>query len=158
MGAARWIPTADSGPQLDGDRHRFDYLADCHGYLRVRMSQSPPSRRPINDEPRIRKQWSGDRRNYDTHGQTTNERGYGKDWQALVEDVRARHPLCIDCENRGRTKPMDECHHVVPIKDAPERRLDLTNVAPLCRACHEHWEACGPPEWWEWWAVTYGAG
>jgi 5-methylcytosine-specific restriction endonuclease McrA len=27
--------------------------------------------------------------------------------------------------------------HIVPVADAPERLLDLTNLQPLCRDCHD---------------------
>ena len=112
------------------------------------MSQSPPARRALADDRPAKRQWSGDRRNYDTHGKTTTERGYGADWQAFVVEVIAEDPLCVDCEHVGRTRPVDECHHVIPIKYAPELRLERSNVAGLCRECHERWEKEGPPDWW----------
>lgn len=30
----------------------------------------------------------------------------------------------------------NEVHHVAKIADAPERRLDSTNLMGLCKACH----------------------
>lgn len=108
------------------------------------MPNSPPSRRLYGDKP-------GE--HYGPRGGplSSSRRGYDRQWTNLRAAVVARHPLCIDCKRRDVTRPTEECHHVVPIRQAPARRLDVGNVAPLCRECHERWEADGPPEWWEVW-------
>jgi 5-methylcytosine-specific restriction endonuclease McrA len=36
----------------------------------------------------------------------------------------AQHPLCAHCEAEGRVTVATEVDHIVPIKRAPERRLD----------------------------------
>ena len=40
-------------------------------------------------------------------------------------------PYCVRC---GR--PGEEVHHVVPRAVAPERTLDPSNLATMCRSCH----------------------
>lgn len=103
------------------------------------MATKPPARRMIGDTRTDRAaQEQG----------TTTQRGLGWDWQQLMREVKARHPLCIDCERRGVTRATTDGHHVVPRQVAPERRLDPLNVAPLCRQCHERWEREGAPDWW----------
>ena len=71
------------------------------------------------------------------HKQTTRERGYGYDWQQFRKVFLAQHPLCVDCMEQGRATEAEELHHVVKIIDAPERRLDPSNVMPLCSECHD---------------------
>lgn len=39
---------------------------------------------------------------------------------------------CVQCGARGRL----EVDHIIPVRDAPERAYDLTNLQTLCVACH----------------------
>lgn len=32
--------------------------------------------------------------------------------------------------------PASEVDHIVPLRQAPERKYDLANLQPLCRSCH----------------------
>jgi 5-methylcytosine-specific restriction endonuclease McrA len=61
---------------------------------------------------------------------------YDHTWRKL----RLRHlqssPLCVDCHAIGVVKPADMVDHRVPIKVAPERRLDPTNLVSQC--WHHH--------------------
>lgn len=75
-----------------------------------------------------------------THNKTTAERGYGNDWRKLSEYKRKIDPLCERCSEQGRTTPACHVHHVVPIKVAPEKRLDITNLMSVCLECHEELE------------------
>ena len=44
--------------------------------------------------------------------------------------------MCRDCRGLGILKPAIDLHHVRPLAEAPELRLDPANVVPLCKACH----------------------
>lgn len=70
------------------------------------------------------------------HKQKTTERGYGWDWQQLSLRYRTQHPLCERCYKANRLKPADHVHHRVPINEAPELRMDITNLMSLCEECH----------------------
>jgi 5-methylcytosine-specific restriction protein A len=63
-------------------------------------------------------------------------RGYDGAWRRLRLAILRRHPLCADCEAEGRWVRATEVHHIVPIAVDPSRRLDPTNLRPLCRGCH----------------------
>lgn len=63
---------------------------------------------------------------------TARQRGYDRDWQRLREEHLARHPACAEC---GATGAVD-VDHVVPLREAPHRRLDPTNLRTLCRRHH----------------------
>jgi 5-methylcytosine-specific restriction endonuclease McrA len=68
--------------------------------------------------------------------QTTNQAGYGWDWQQLSVRFRKENPLCVECAKRGIATAAEEVHHVVPISDAPWLRLESSNLMALCVACH----------------------
>lgn len=68
---------------------------------------------------------------------SASERGYDGEWQKLQKWYRKEHPFCEECERRGYLEPMVYVDHMVPIADAPERRLDKTNLQSLCASCHQ---------------------
>ena len=61
---------------------------------------------------------------------------YDHQWRVLSERFRAEHPLCHDCWENGREEPSRDVHHIIPIRDAPHRRLDVNNLVALCKKCH----------------------
>jgi len=66
---------------------------------------------------------------------------YGRSWTAVSRRYREQQPLCESCRAEGRVRLGEERHHIVPIRIAPERRLDVDNLLNLCRPCHERLEA-----------------
>lgn len=58
-------------------------------------------------------------------------RGYDADWTALRAKHLAAHPRCVRCG-----APATDADHVTPIRVAPERRLDPTNLQSLCKEHH----------------------
>lgn len=52
-------------------------------------------------------------------------------WRELRQAVLTAHPFCVDCG--GLAEDVD---HLVPIREAPERAFDPTNVAPRCHRHH----------------------
>lgn len=74
------------------------------------------------------------------HNKTTKERGYGSDWQRFSLAYRKEFPLCQVCLMEERIEPSRHTHHIVKIVDAPELRLDRSNVLSVCEACHERVE------------------
>jgi 5-methylcytosine-specific restriction enzyme A len=69
---------------------------------------------------------------------STTERGYGWDWQRATQLYRKTHPFCADPYNVHGGWPVLAKHvdHIVPIRLAPERRLDPDNWQHLCTKCH----------------------
>jgi len=64
-------------------------------------------------------------------------RGYDATWQRFRRSYLEHHPLCLDCLDRKEVAVATELHHLVKLRDAPERRLDPSNVRPLCSTCHK---------------------
>lgn len=63
-------------------------------------------------------------------------------WKRIRDEYIKAHPLCERCEAEGRTRPVEEVHHIIPvayIRD-PERMralaYDKTNLQSLCSDCH----------------------
>lgn len=68
----------------------------------------------------------------------TTERGYGADWRKARRAAMERtNWLCVDCLEAGRTTPAVDGHHIEKVRDARHLRLEVGNVMPLCKACHD---------------------
>jgi len=76
------------------------------------------------------------RRYQDRDRGTPQERGYDETWRKLRAYVLRREPLCRFCSERGRTTPATVVDHIVPISQAPELRLEPSNLRALCESCH----------------------
>ena len=71
----------------------------------------------------------------DTKRPSARKRGYDADWAKARADYLAAYPSCRRCG--ARAVMVD---HIVPIRQAPHRRLDRTNFQSLCTACHSGWK------------------
>jgi len=66
------------------------------------------------------------------------DRFYGSSlWRNLRDAVLRDEPLCRTCRAEARTVVATVVDHVIPIMVAWPRRLDPTNLQPLCRTCHD---------------------
>ena len=59
-------------------------------------------------------------------------------WRKVRAMCLARNGLCADPYGKHGTETVTatECDHIVPIRVAPQRAYDLTNIQPLCSGCH----------------------
>ena len=58
-------------------------------------------------------------------------------WQRLRKRVLLEHPLCVECERRGRVTPATVVDHIVPHKGNLELFWDENNLQGLCKNCHD---------------------
>ena len=72
----------------------------------------------------------------DKRGQS-QDRGYDWQWRKVRRLKFLSNPLCEWCESKGIIKSAEEIHHIVSIKEAPDKRLEIDNLQSLCKACHE---------------------
>lgn len=83
------------------------------------------------EKDRTRERWRGSR----------HERGYGADWNRVRDEYKAATMgRCEECRRRGWARVCDVIDHMIPIEDAPERRLDLANLDALCHFHHNGWK------------------
>jgi 5-methylcytosine-specific restriction protein A len=64
-------------------------------------------------------------------------RGYGSRWRRARTAFLAQHPLCADCQVRGRVVPATVVDHVVPHRGSPEVFWNDANWQGLCKRCHD---------------------
>lgn len=69
--------------------------------------------------------------------ESSYRRGYDTTWERARKMHLAEHPLCVDCEAAKKIRIASVVHHIKPVDDYPELRLDPTNFRSLCRDCHE---------------------
>jgi 5-methylcytosine-specific restriction protein A len=63
-------------------------------------------------------------------------RGYNNAWRKFRAAYLGRHPLCCACQAAGRITEAREVDHIVPLKQAPDRKYDEANLQALCSPCH----------------------
>lgn len=49
---------------------------------------------------------------------------------------RRENPFCAECELQGRESLTAVTGHIIPVQDAPELRLEWSNLRPLCLDCN----------------------
>ena len=66
------------------------------------------------------------------------KRGYSYRWQKYAKSYLAQHPLCIHCEQAGRTTLASLVDHITPVLhgETDPNFWPATNHQPLCRRCH----------------------
>ena len=67
----------------------------------------------------------------DTDRPNARQRGYDREWDRVRSAHISRFPKCAVCG-----EPADDVDHIVPISEAPHRRLDPDNLQSLCRKHH----------------------
>ena len=61
-----------------------------------------------------------------------------KEWSKIRQVAIARdNALCKDCLENNTITPYNTVHHIVPIKDDWNKRLDINNLICLCESCHQ---------------------
>ena len=89
----------------------------------------------IKDKKRTEyfKQYDRDRREEkETKFYNTNE------WNRVRKVALARdYGLCQRCMNKGITRLADMVHHIEPLKENWDKRLNIDNLQSLCDSCHK---------------------
>lgn len=83
-----------------------------------------------------RKQDRERKRRYDQIRPNARERGYDREWELLRRYFLGRYSHCRMCAAKGKATPATVVDHIISIKQAPHRRLDLSNLQSLCAPCH----------------------
>jgi hypothetical protein len=113
-------------------------LGNCRRAMKVKNARAPLFRPPWAPNPAERLvAWRSEQLPRDPNRKlSARARGYDRDWDRLRAAILAEEPMCRECARRGIERAAQTLDHVVPIRDAPELRLDPTNLQPLCWPCH----------------------
>jgi 5-methylcytosine-specific restriction endonuclease McrA len=78
-------------------------------------------------------------RSYDATAKYHNTHAWHKKAEQIKKDSKYLCPLCLE---EGRAVYSDlETHHIIKLKDAPDRLLDNYNLIPLCVQHHKQADA-----------------
>lgn len=73
---------------------------------------------------------------YESTRANSTQRGYDGRWRRYRHIYLLLHPLCVHCEAEGRTVEAVEVDHITPLRLAPQRKYDITNLQGLCKSHH----------------------
>jgi 5-methylcytosine-specific restriction protein A len=59
-----------------------------------------------------------------------------KRWRQLRAFWIQGSPLCVECEQKGRTVVADVVDHIRPVKQWAGGMYDMNNLQSLCHSCH----------------------
>ena len=95
------------------------------------MPNRPPFHRPHSTNPASRKNANARPTSTGT-GRVRGKGGYDPEWRRLRRAFLMANPWCHACKRELAC----EVDHRVPIRTAPDRRLDWSNLQSLFRPCH----------------------
>lgn len=75
--------------------------------------------------------------------ESCGKRGYEYAWRWFSIAYLRQHPFCEDCLERDIVTPTTEPHHLIKLKDAPDRKYEESNLRALCKPCHQFRKARG---------------
>lgn len=61
-------------------------------------------------------------------------KNYGRKWKELRTKYVKEHPFCEECYKNGRLVPVEEVHHIIPLREGGKHSEE--NLISLCRSCH----------------------
>lgn len=61
-------------------------------------------------------------------------RRYGRAWKRIRDSYISQHPLCEECEKKGKLTKAEEIHHILPLSRGGTH--ERTNLMALCKSCH----------------------
>lgn len=61
-------------------------------------------------------------------------RRYGRAWKRIRDSYISQHPLCEECEKKGKFTKAEEVHHILPLSRGGTH--ERTNLMALCKSCH----------------------
>lgn len=60
-----------------------------------------------------------------------------KEWRSMRHQVLvSQHYLCQSCKRKGIVKQGNIVHHIIPLEDDWNKRLDKDNLEVICQTCH----------------------
>lgn len=105
------------------------YCDKCEGIAKTRLTEARARRA----------------RQYNRQRDSKYTRFYhSSDWQRLrAAKLSECGYLCEECKAHGVTTIAEDVHHIVPIREDWDRRLDIDNLMAVCVSCHNKIERRG---------------
>lgn len=70
-------------------------------------------------------------------GKYQNDFYHNPKWLSLKQSVLAENKyMCQVCKQKNKMIPAEQVHHIFPIENYPEYKLQRWNLIPLCLPCH----------------------
>lgn len=89
----------------------------------------------LTDGTYCEKHRNSEARKYNRYQRSSDHaKRYGSHWKKIRDLYASLHPLCERCLKEGRTTPMDEVHHIVPVSRGGTD--DFSNLMSVCKSCH----------------------
>ncbi len=79
----------------------------------------------------------------DTERENSSKRGYNRRWRKARLTFLSSHPLCAECQRKGRIQEATVVDHIVPHRGDSVVFWDSSNWQPLCASCHSRKTARG---------------
>ena len=82
------------------------------------------------------------KRRYDYSDREVWKFRHGEDWKQKAIEIKERdHWMCRCCLDKNIINYTKlEVHHIVPLEEDLDQRLNADNLITLCRSCHEEAE------------------
>lgn len=71
---------------------------------------------------------------------SSSHRGYGYKWQKARAAYLKKHPLCVRCQQLGRTTAASVVDHIIPHRNDKALFWDKNNWQSLCKHCHDSYK------------------
>ncbi len=68
--------------------------------------------------------------------ESSSARGYGYKWQQARTGFLSKHPLCVQCQSRGRVTAASVVDHIKPHRGDMSKFWERSNWQALCATCH----------------------
>ena len=72
-------------------------------------------------------------------------RRYGRAWKRIRDRYIQEHPLCEQCQAKGKLTPAEEFHHILPLARGGTHARE--NLMALCKPCHSEITARDGDRW-----------
>ena len=60
-----------------------------------------------------------------------------KKWKTKRQSILRRDEyICRECKRYGKTTPATTVHHILPLEQRPDLKLNSQNLISLCNECH----------------------
>lgn len=109
----------------------------------LRRCTWPSCRNLVRDGSRCPLHAKQQQRQIDANRPNAHQRGYNHRWRKASAAYMQDHPLCEECERKGRVTAAQCVDHKIPHRGDEQLFWDSGNWQSLCQRCHARKTARG---------------